>query len=74
MIEEALVRNKQYVTQFSKNSSVVKRLREEASNLTLALAREISIEIQRKVNQTHANQSRKFQNSFRSLIIDTRRK
>ena len=68
MIEEALVRNKQQVSEFWKNSSIVKRLREVAVNLTLALTHEISREILQECNQTNASESRKFQNNFSPLI------
>ena len=60
-IEEALVRNKQNVSRFWTNSSVVKKLREEAINLTLALTREIRREMEQERNPTYASESRKFQ-------------
>jgi hypothetical protein len=69
MIEKALVQNKQHVYEFSKNSSIVDRLREEATKLTLQLTREIQREIEQQHNQPFEEKSRKFQNNFNSLII-----
>jgi hypothetical protein len=64
MIEKALVQNKQHVYEFSKNSSIVNRLREEATNLTLQLTREIQREINQQHNQTIEEKARKFPKKF----------
>lgn len=69
MIEKALVQNKQHVYEFSKNSSIVNRLREEATNLTLQLTREIQREINQQHNQTIEEKARKFPKNFSSLVI-----